>query len=532
MRARAAVLSTVVGVTVVLVPFTATAAPTTTPTVTPVRVAGNGPLDLYRTGGLGFTPGHTVAITLEDGTAARALGSVTVTKGGYVVVPGGSRIPSDVTPGAKTVLMTQDDGVTAMSPAFAIDAPAMTAPAVVQSRALDTVFDLTGLANTPDVQRSLTVDGRPLAGVRWYSDSRSFDDPDIHASLPALSVGQHTVTFTQTVQTPFTASATVRVVPATVAVPAEAATRQDLTFTVTGAGREDVLDVTVVGAGRDRHPLGTIRVFDNGTTDRVTLDGVSPGRATATFVSTQTGGTSTATFTVLPTSVTAPAGLDPAGHLASPEGFRHLQMQTDGNLVARVYGTAVWSTRTAGHPGARLRVQDDGNVVIRDKSGRALWSTSTAGTGRGGHLVVESYSITLTTAGGRRVWSSFPATNLNPLTAGQYLARGETRTADLTAGPPFGSLYLTMQPDGNLTYRVDTGASRVLWQTRTGGHPNAYAALQSDGNLVVRGPDGRAIWANNVRPGAGARLVLQSDGNLVERAANGRVVWSTGTVVG
>lgn len=60
-------------------------------------------------------------------------------------------------------------------------------------------------------------------------------------------------------------------------------------------------------------------------------------------------------------------------------GYR-ADFQTDGNFVVYTKGTprrAVWSSGTGGHPGARLRVQDDGNVVIYDGS-QAIWNTGTA----------------------------------------------------------------------------------------------------------------------------------------------------------
>jgi hypothetical protein len=41
-------------------------------------------------------------------------------------------------------------------------------------------------------------------------------------------------------------------------------------------------------------------------------------------------------------------------------------------------GALVWETRTAGHPGARLTLGDDGNAVVRDLDGRPLWATATA----------------------------------------------------------------------------------------------------------------------------------------------------------
>jgi hypothetical protein len=53
-------------------------------------------------------------------------------------------------------------------------------------------------------------------------------------------------------------------------------------------------------------------------------------------------------------------------------------MQNDGNFVLySASHAAVWSSRTAGHPGAFLVLQDDGNLVIYDSNGAALWASNT-----------------------------------------------------------------------------------------------------------------------------------------------------------
>lgn len=53
-------------------------------------------------------------------------------------------------------------------------------------------------------------------------------------------------------------------------------------------------------------------------------------------------------------------------------------MQGDGNLVIRsVSGSVLWASGTAGHPGAHLIAQPDANVVIYSPGGRALWATNT-----------------------------------------------------------------------------------------------------------------------------------------------------------
>jgi hypothetical protein len=82
--------------------------------------------------------------------------------------------------------------------------------------------------------------------------------------------------------------------------------------------------------------------------------------------------------------------------LVSPDGRHVLRMGPGGDLVLRNgIGRAVWSTGTAGHPGAHAILQGDGNFVVYGPAGHALWSSGTFGH-RGdillmqddGHLVI------------------------------------------------------------------------------------------------------------------------------------------------
>ena len=55
-------------------------------------------------------------------------------------------------------------------------------------------------------------------------------------------------------------------------------------------------------------------------------------------------------------------------------------MQGDGNFVVYGAGRPLFSTSTAGHPGAFLAVQGDGNLTVYDQGGKAaLWASNTAG---------------------------------------------------------------------------------------------------------------------------------------------------------
>jgi len=88
--------------------------------------------------------------------------------------------------------------------------------------------------------------------------------------------------------------------------------------------------------------------------------------------------------------------------------------------------TAIWASNTYGNPGAKLVMQEDGNLVIYSADGKALWSTGTYG---------------------------------NP------------------------GAYKVMQSDGNLVIYSKDG--KALWSSGTYGTPGAYDVMQEDGNYVI-----------------------------------------------
>ncbi|GAA2030640.1 hypothetical protein GCM10009839_32980 [Catenulispora yoronensis] len=82
-----------------------------------------------------------------------------------------------------------------------------------------------------------------------------------------------------------------------------------------------------------------------------------------------------------------------------------LTWQTDGNLVLKKNGQAVWASDTAGNPGATLALQQDGNLVIRagmplmDATGTlfgsSIWSTGTTSKNAFTLVVQTDGSVTL-----------------------------------------------------------------------------------------------------------------------------------------
>ena len=57
----------------------------------------------------------------------------------------------------------------------------------------------------------------------------------------------------------------------------------------------------------------------------------------------------------------------------------HVRMQTDGNLVIYQDSTPLWNSGTQGNPGAWLQLLNGGNLRVLSASRKALWQTRTGG---------------------------------------------------------------------------------------------------------------------------------------------------------
>lgn len=86
---------------------------------------------------------------------------------------------------------------------------------------------------------------------------------------------------------------------------------------------------------------------------------------------------------------------------------------------------------------------------------------------------------------------------------------------------------MSMELDGNLVVRAPEG--RAVWASNTSGNPGEFAVQQFDGNLVVVSPSGRALWASGTNGNTNAVLQMQDDGNAVIYAQGHRAVWQTNT---
>jgi Papain-like cysteine protease AvrRpt2 len=176
-------------------------------------------------------------------------------------------------------------------------------------------------------------------------------------------------------------------------------------------------------------------------------------------------------------------------------GATHAEMRAGGNLALVGRRKVVWETKTSGNRGARLVVQDDGNLVVRASDSSTVWESGT----------VTEWAV----AAGDR------------LRATEALFPGAALTAKTRP------LTLTLQTDGDLVLARD---GVPVWTSATAGRDVTSAVLQEDGNLVLHGREG-TVWASGTGGTTGAQLVLQDDGNaaIVDRRDTTR--WTTGTTV-
>jgi hypothetical protein len=96
------------------------------------------------------------------------------------------------------------------------------------------------------------------------------------------------------------------------------------------------------------------------------------------------------------------------------------------------------------------------------------------------------------------------------------------RNMYLTSGD--GRYRLWLQGDGNFVLYGPSG--RALWANNR--FNTAFVIMQGDGNLVGYTDSRVPTWASNTNGSGGNRLVVQNDGNLVIYSST-RAVWASNT---
>jgi surface antigen len=208
-------------------------------------------------------------------------------------------------------------------------------------------------------------------------------------------------------------------------------------------------------------------------------------------------------------------GLGPNEQIISPDAHYRLTMSPDGDLVEEVGKRVLWSTGTAGHPGAYALVTADGNLVVVSHNGTRLWDTA-VGRHPGARIVLGSNADVTLSSEGVRHWH---ANVIN-----DTLQTNETLVSSQILESSARRYWLAMQEDGNL---VEYYGSRALWASNTGGNSGAWVAMQQDGNLVIYSASGSPLWASDTGGTAGRSLSIQIDVNLVIYAPGGQATWAS-----
>jgi hypothetical protein len=212
-------------------------------------------------------------------------------------------------------------------------------------------------------------------------------------------------------------------------------------------------------------------------------------------------------------SILPPGGvLAPGDALSSPDGRQTLLVLDDGDVaLLGPDATTRWSTGTD-QPGGRLTLREDGNLVVTDRDGDRVWRSRTAGNPGSSLVLQDDGDLVLYDATGNPVWSTGTIVGPSSLTSGAPLGAGQQLTS------PDGHLHLRLGADGLVLAYDDT----VVW---TADVPGATGlAVQDDGNAVLSGPDGAALWGSGTAGHPGATLQLD-EGALLLRAATGQELW-------
>jgi hypothetical protein len=115
-----------------------------------------------------------------------------------------------------------------------------------------------------------------------------------------------------------------------------------------------------------------------------------------------------------------------------------------------------------------------------------------------------------------------------------FLLPGHSLVGTMNQELVAGEMRFVMQHDCNLVLYL---RGKPSWATNTNRQGSGCVAImQGDGNLVLlRGSDGKVLWASNTHGHPGAWLMAQSDGNLVIYPPGapkvGSALWASHTFV-
>jgi hypothetical protein len=203
-------------------------------------------------------------------------------------------------------------------------------------------------------------------------------------------------------------------------------------------------------------------------------------------------------------------------------GTTKLVWQSDGNLVLYDGAAKLWATDTQNSGAISASIQGDGNIVVHSQYQRyspvVAYASGSVSADLQEHTlaIMPSKNLCLFNAAHEKIWSALPQPPVPSSVPASDLVF--SNLANEWIGLKFQST------DGNL---ILSDHGKETWQSGPAGSTGDYTlTFQSDGNLVVDGPDGYHKSVTGNKSVGGAVLTLQDDGNWVVCGAEGKALWA------
>ena len=202
--------------------------------------------------------------------------------------------------------------------------------------------------------------------------------------------------------------------------------------------------------------------------------------------------------------------------LTSANGVYTLKLESDGNLVLRNFrGDFIWSTAPTGTGAERARLQDDGNFVLYDGADNATWNTETAGTSS---AVTPLPTVSVASSG---LIGSAAEGNVS-----QYRTARFTVTLSQSSDQTVGVRYSTV--DASATAGLDYEATSGTLSFAPG-ETSKTVDVKIIGDNVVETDETLTLSVQPPTGNTGVKLVVQDDRNIVLYDSNGTALWNSNT---
>ena len=229
-----------------------------------------------------------------------------------------------------------------------------------------------------------------------------------------------------------------------------------------------------------------------------------------------------------------PSRLCRSDQLVSPDGRFMLSMQTDGNLVLYYVpeNRAVWQTGTNGQDAV---MQADGNFVVSAANGSSVWSSGTAGnpgarlrlTDDGGFRILDAAEQRVLWDAHTDICTVVPVGSPGPALGGANTTLLPRRLCVNQYVPSPGDRFrLTQLPNGSLGI-VQASDGAAIWNSDSPG-ANYKLEMRPDGNVALIRRDGNAVWTTGTNGQVGSHAVFNENGNFAVYSADySRILFET-----